>query len=85
MKEPDSFPPLKVLHTDESLSPAKLAEMERRTTDILLASLGLEQRDCLKARPDGTILDGHHRIFVLRKRGVDVDGLPREIVMREDQ
>lgn len=34
--------------------------------------------------PDGTILDGNHRIHVLRKRGVDVDGLPREIVARTD-
>lgn len=39
------------------------------------------QKDCLKTRPDGTILDGHHRIHILRQRGVDVDvdALPREV------
>jgi hypothetical protein len=36
----------------------------------------------LKARPDGTIIDGHHRIKVLRERGIDVDGLPREMVRK---
>jgi hypothetical protein len=29
------------------------------------------------------MLDGHHRIYVLRKRGVAVDELPREITERE--
>jgi len=76
--------PLKPLHTDDSLSPAKRVEMERRSTEILLESLLPGQRDCLKTRPHGTILDGHHRIYVLRKRGVPVDDLPREIVLKED-
>jgi hypothetical protein len=31
-------------------------------------------------RQDGTVLDGHHRIAVLRERGVAVDTLPREVV-----
>jgi hypothetical protein len=42
------------------------------------------QKDCLKTRPDGTILDGHHRIYILRIRGVDVDALTREIILKED-
>ena len=53
--------------------------MERRTTDVLRNSLLPGQKDSLKTRPDGTILDGHHRIYILRGRGVDVDPLPREI------
>ena len=28
------------------------------------------------------MLDGHHRIYLLRKRGVDVDALPREISVK---
>jgi hypothetical protein len=80
----DALPPLKPLHVDTSLSPAKLAQMEQISTDALLHSLLPSQRDCLKARPDGTILDGHHRIHVLRKRGVDVDALPREVVLKEE-
>jgi hypothetical protein len=58
--------------------------MERRTTDVLRDSLLPGQKDSLKTRPDGTILDGHHRIYILHKRGVNVDALPREIIMRED-
>ena len=37
-----------------------------------------------EARTDGTMVDGHHRIKILRDRGIDVDVLPREIVDRED-
>jgi hypothetical protein len=75
-------PPLKPLHPDRSLSTAKLQEMERQSTAILEHSLLPGQAHCLKARPDGTILDGHHRIFILRKRGRNVDALPREIVQK---
>jgi hypothetical protein len=32
---------------------------------------------------DGTILDGHHRIKILKSRGVNVDVLPREIIVRK--
>ena len=77
-------PPLKPLHPDVSLSAAKLAEMEQRSTDVLRQSLAPGRRDCLKTRPDGTILDGHHRIYILRRRGIDVDALPREIVAKGD-
>jgi hypothetical protein len=76
------YPPLKFLHLESFLSQAKLAVMEKAATEILIASLVPGQRDCLKTRPDGTILDGHHRIHVLRKRGVEVDTLPREIVQK---
>jgi len=82
MSNSSSDPPLNPLHPDTSLSPAKLAEMERRTTDALQNSLFPGQKDSLKTRPDGTILDGHHRIYVLRRRGVDVDALPREIIVK---
>jgi hypothetical protein len=39
----------------------------------------------LKVRPDGTVLDGHHRIRVLAERGVDVHWLPREIIKKSDE
>ena len=60
----------------------KLAYFERFTTDWLMNSLLPGRKDCLKARPDGTILDGHHRIYVLQARGVDVNALQREIVIK---
>jgi hypothetical protein len=37
----------------------------------------------LKVRPDGTVLDGHHRISVLEERGEDIHLLPREIMEKE--
>jgi len=77
-------PPLRPLHSDTALSSPKLAELERLSTDAIRISLVPGRRDCLKARPDGTIIDGHHRIHVLRVRGVDVDALPREIVVKAD-
>ncbi|HTS38732.1 MAG TPA: hypothetical protein VMH04_23870 [Candidatus Solibacter sp.] len=82
MADSTQFPPLKPLHPDNSLIADKLARMERSPTDEIKASLSAG-RDCLKTRPDGTILDGHHRIYVLRGRGVDVDKLPREIVVKD--
>jgi ParB-like chromosome segregation protein Spo0J len=83
MADSQKFPPLKPLHPDSSLSAAKLAKMERYSTEELMASLLLGLKDCLKTRPDGTILDGHHRVCILRQRGVDVDNLPRDIVVKE--
>jgi hypothetical protein len=80
MHNAGATPPLKPLHPDASLSPAKLREMKQWSTAELVLSLSPGQRDCLKTRPDGTILDGNHRIWILRHRGVDVDALPREIV-----
>lgn len=76
-------PPLKALHPESGLVPFKLARMERATTEEIIRSLVPGQKDCLKARPDGTILDGHHRIHILRKRGVKVDELPREIIAKD--
>ena len=72
--------PLRPLHTDELMNRVKLDQIERMTTDELVRSLAPGCRDCLKAKADGTILDGHHRVFVLRRRQVDIDSLPREII-----
>jgi hypothetical protein len=77
------FPPLKPLHPDSSLNAVKLDQMERISTEALCFSLMPPGTDCLKTRPDGTILDGHHRVYVLRRRGVNVDVLPRDVVVKE--
>ena len=53
-------------------------------SEELIDSLRPGNRHSLKTRPDGTILDGHHRVRVLRDRGVNVDDLPREVVEKED-
>jgi hypothetical protein len=75
--------PLKPLHSATSLIQSKLTRFDRVSTDELLASLLPSQQGSLKAWPDGTILDGHHRIAILRLRGIDVDHLPREIIPKE--
>ena len=75
-----SEPPLKGLHSDISLSQAKLGELDKLTNQELIDSLKPGQPGSLKVRPDGMIIDGHHRIKILRDRGVDVDLLPREIM-----
>lgn len=72
--------PLVPLHPDEKLLPGKLEAYRKLSTDVLVASLQPGQSGALKARPDGTVIDGHHRLKVLRERGVDVNRLPREIV-----
>ncbi len=73
-------PPLKPLHPDESLLQLKLNQYARLTSEELIESLLPGQPGALKARPDGTMVDGHHRIKILRDRGIDVDALPREII-----
>jgi len=84
MAKGQAQPPLKPLHHDATLSGAKLKILEHWTTEALRLSLLPGRKDSLKARPDGTVLDGHHRLKILRDRGVDVDLLPREVVSRED-
>lgn len=78
-----SVPPLTPTHPDSSLVRSKLDGYGRLTTPELIDSLRPGQVGSLKARPDGTIVDGHHRIRILRDRGVAVDSLPREIIPKE--
>jgi ParB-like chromosome segregation protein Spo0J len=75
-------PPLQPLHLSSVLSRAKLNHYARLTTEELIRSLEPGQIGALKTRPDGTVIDGHHRIAILRERGVDVDRLPREVLTK---
>jgi hypothetical protein len=56
----------------------------RLTSDALRLALCPGQPGSLKARPDGTVLDGHHRLSILLERGEDIDDLPREILEKSD-
>ena len=71
---------LKPLHSN--LIKSKLEVFNRMSTDDLKKSLAPGQPNSLKARPDGTLLDGHHRVHILRTRGKDVERLPRDIVAK---
>lgn len=73
-------PPLRPLHPDSSLNAVKLAVFEKFTAERIKQSLEPGREHCLKTRPDGTNLDGHHRVHVLRGRGENVDALPREVI-----
>ena len=76
-------PPLKLLHRDSSLSRPKIEQFRRLSTPELLDTLRPGQPGSLKARPDGTVIDGHHRLIILRDRGVDIDSLPREVISKD--
>lgn len=71
-------PSLRPLHPDETFSRQMLDKFERVSTEGLIDSLLPGRPEALKARPDGTIMNGHHRVRIFRDRGVDA--LPREIV-----
>jgi hypothetical protein len=79
------FPSLKPLHSETSLVQSKLEYFKLQSSDHIKHSWQPGEQNCLKARPDGTILDGHHRIAILRLRGIDVDVLPREIIAKEQE
>ena len=76
-------PPLRFLHSEAVLSPVKLAQFRAMATTLLIESLRPGQIGALMTRADGTVLEGHHRLAVLRERGIDVDALPREVRPRE--
>jgi len=75
-----SQPPLKPLHAETALNQVKLERFARLSNEELIESLKPGQQGCLKARPDGTVIDGHHRVKILRDRGIDIDALPREVI-----
>jgi hypothetical protein len=66
------------------MSQTKLDRFSRFTSDELIESLKPGQQGSLKTRTDGTIIDGHHRITILKDRGYDVDSLPREVIEKEE-
>ena len=78
-------PPLRFLHSEAILSQVKLKRFRTMSTAELVDSLRPGQSGTLMTRPDGTVLEGHHRLAVLRERGIDVDVLPREVLPHEPE
>jgi hypothetical protein len=74
---------LQFLHAQSSMNQVKLRVFRGLSTEALLLSLRPGSAGCLKARPDGTVLDGHHRLCILLERDVDIHCLPREIIEKE--
>ena len=81
--ESQQTPKLKFLHSENLMSPAKLAVFRRLSTDAIKSSLHPGQPGSLRVRTDGTVLDGHHRLSILLERRVDIHHLSREIMERE--
>jgi len=77
---PPEEPSLRFLHSADNLNRVKLELFRRISTGDLKFSLAPGQPGSLKARSDGTVLDGHHRLMVLLQRGENIDLLPREII-----
>jgi hypothetical protein len=73
-------PPLKPLHSDDRFIQLKLDKFRALTTDVLLDSLMPGREGALKVKRDGTVMEGNHRLKILRERDIDVDNLPREDV-----
>ena len=83
MHDDRTKPTLKFLHGQELFVPSKLDLFRRLETRALVDSLRVGLPASLKTGPDGTILDGHHRIAVLRERKFAVDALPREVLEKQ--
>lgn len=60
-----------------------MAQYSKLSDQELIDSLKPGQPGALKVRPDGTVVDGHHRMTILRDRGIDIEALPREIFSGE--
>jgi hypothetical protein len=76
-------PKLRFLHAGDALSAVKLAQFRRLSTEAIKSSLQPGQPGALKVRPDGIVLDGHHKLSVLLERGEDIHVLPREIIEKD--
>ena len=76
-------PPLKLLHAESTLIQAKIQLFAQLSDGELIASLRPGEPGSLKTRPDGTVIDGHHRIKVLQDRGIRVDDLPRDVIPKK--
>jgi hypothetical protein len=78
-------PNLKYLHSEDTFNRVKLEYFRRLSTGELKSSLSPGQPGSLKVRPDGTVLDGHHRISILAERGEDINRLHREIMEKSNE
>jgi hypothetical protein len=78
------LPRLRFLHSENLLNAVKLTLFRRLSTEALKLSLLPGRPGSLKVRPDGTVLDGHHRLSILDERDEDIHSLPREIMEKQD-
>ena len=53
------------------------------STQELIDSLQPGQPGALRVRPDGMVIDRHHRLKILHDRGIDIGALPRDILPQD--
>jgi ParB-like chromosome segregation protein Spo0J len=53
-----------------------MTQYSKLSTQELIDSMQPGQPGALKVRPDGTVVDGHHRLKILHDRGIDIHALP---------
>lgn len=66
---------LKRLHNDQSLVESKLVKFRKLSTDVIIESLRTDGPGRLRIKPDGTIMEGNHRVKVLEEREYPIDSL----------
>lgn len=66
---------LRRLHRDEALRKSSLEYWRKQSNESIVSSLTSGGEEHLTIRPDGTILQGNHRIKVLEERSYDTSML----------
>jgi hypothetical protein len=77
-------PPLRPLHLNSVLSRAKLNHYAGLTTEGFDTFTSARTNRRSQSTSRWTVIDGHHRIAVLRDRGIGVNELPREVLTKSD-
>lgn len=76
--------PLRRIHSDRTLESGSgrlsLEYWRGQPTENVIESLRPGNPEALLTKPDGRLMNGNTRVKVLEERGVDVDGLPREVL-----
>jgi hypothetical protein len=67
--------PITRLHPHGSLKPSIIEGIRKQSTEQIVNDLKRVGPNQLKLRPDGTVLDGNHRVKVLEERGFDTSTL----------
>jgi hypothetical protein len=68
-------PDLKTMHTDRALDKRSLEYWRKQPSEEIVKSLQTPGNERLRIRPDGTVLQGNHRVKVLLERGYDTSKL----------
>lgn len=66
---------LRRLHSDQTLTQSTLDYLRGLNSDEIVQMLAEDGPERLRIRPDGTVLQGNHRVKVLEERNYDMASL----------